>query len=63
MRTVELARRMHELFAAGITPPAVYAKKCARCSLYARCLPRTTSKSTSVERYFAAALHSEDIEA
>jgi CRISPR-associated exonuclease Cas4 len=63
MRTVELARRMHELFAAGITPPAVYAKKCARCSLYPRCLPRTTSKPTSVERYFAAALDSEDIEA
>ena len=47
-RTEELAGRMHELYSAGVTPPAVYAKKCDRCSLFDRCLPRTTSKRTSV---------------
>jgi CRISPR-associated exonuclease Cas4 len=55
-RTGELARRMHELYSLGVTPPAVYAKKCERCSLYDRCLPRTTSRRTAVERYMASAL-------
>ena len=55
-RTGELARRMHELYSLRVTPPAVYAKKCERCSLYDRCLPRTTSRRTAVERYMASAL-------
>jgi CRISPR-associated exonuclease Cas4 len=62
VRTGELARRMHQLYSAGTTPPAVYAKKCDRCSLYERCLPRTISKRTSVERYLARALRGEDVE-
>jgi len=61
-RTEELARRMHELYAAGVTPPAVYAKKCDRCSLYGRCLPRAVSKRASVKRYLARALRDEDVE-
>jgi CRISPR-associated exonuclease Cas4 len=61
-RTEELARRMHELYAAGVTPSAVYAKKCDRCSLYGRCLPRAISKRASVKRYLARALRSEDVE-
>lgn len=36
-----LACRMHELFAAGITPPAVKGAKCKRCSLVDACLPET----------------------
>jgi CRISPR-associated exonuclease Cas4 len=60
-RTEELARRMHQLYAAGTTPPAVYAKKCDRCSLYERCLPRSISKRTSVQRYLARALRDEDM--
>jgi len=61
-RTEELARRMHELYAAGVTPPAVYAKECDRCSLYGRCLPRAISKRASVKRYMARALRDEDVE-
>jgi CRISPR-associated exonuclease Cas4 len=56
VRTGELSRRMHELYSLRLTPPAVYAKKCERCSLYDRCLPRTTSGRTPVERYMASAL-------
>jgi CRISPR-associated exonuclease Cas4 len=55
-RTEGLARRMHELYAAGVTPSASYAKKCDRCSLYDRCLPRTISKRRTVAQYLANAL-------
>jgi len=61
-RTEGLARRMHELYATGVTPSAVYAKKCDRCSLYGRCLPRAISKRASVKRYMARALRPEDVE-
>src|SRR5258708_33234147 len=43
-QTEALARRMHDLYSAGTTPTAAYAKKCDNCSLYDRCLPRMTSK-------------------
>jgi CRISPR-associated exonuclease Cas4 len=55
-RTEGLARRMHELYAARITPPAVYEKKCENCSLKQRCMPALSGKPHSVARYFAAAL-------
>ena len=55
-RTTGLAGRMHELYVPDSRPAAVYAKKCESCSLYDRCLPRTTSKRTTVERYLASAL-------
>jgi CRISPR-associated exonuclease Cas4 len=60
-RTEELARRMHPLYWTGVTPAAVYAKKCENCSLYNRCLPRTTSKRAAVERYMASALKDVEI--
>jgi CRISPR-associated exonuclease Cas4 len=60
--TEDLARRMHELYAARITPPPVYAKKCERCSVYNRCLPRAPSKRGTVARYMASALRIEEIE-
>jgi CRISPR-associated exonuclease Cas4 len=59
-RTEGLARRMHELYAARVTPPAVDAKKCDRCSLYDRCLPRTASKRGVVKRYLARELGKEE---
>lgn len=52
--TEALVRRMHELWAAVVTPPPQYSKKCESCSLYNRCLPRVVSKG--VERYWARAL-------
>jgi hypothetical protein len=51
---------MHELYSARVTPPAVYAKKCEKCSLYDRCLPRTLSKFGSVKRYMARALRNDE---
>jgi CRISPR-associated exonuclease Cas4 len=53
--TEALARRMHELCRVGITPPAVYSKKCESCSLYDRCLPRMGPKRC-VQRYVEGAL-------
>ena len=53
--TEALTRRMHELYRAGVTPAAVYSKKCESCSLYNRCLPRMGPKK-SVRRYVAGAL-------
>jgi CRISPR-associated exonuclease Cas4 len=61
-RTEELARRMHELYSARVTPPAVYAKKCDRCSLYDRCLPRTASKRDAVKRYLARELRGGEVD-
>jgi CRISPR-associated exonuclease Cas4 len=60
-RTEELTGRMHQLYSTGVTPVAVYAKKCERCSLYDRCLPRTASKRAAVERYMASALKDVEI--
>jgi len=58
-RTEGLAARMHALYAARVTPSAAYAKKCERCSLYNRCLPRMASKRSGVARYMAGALKDE----
>jgi CRISPR-associated exonuclease Cas4 len=54
-RTEDLARRMHELYSARTTPPAVYAKKCESCSLMERCMPRMSTRG-DVERYLATAM-------
>lgn len=52
--TEETARRLHALFAAGRTPPAVYDKaKCERCSLLDVCKPKAGG---DVARYLAEAL-------
>lgn len=59
-QTEELARRMHQLYAARATPPAVYSKKCERCSLIGRCLPAAVSKRDAVKRYLARALRDEE---
>jgi CRISPR-associated exonuclease Cas4 len=61
IRTETLARRLHELYSARVTPPAVYAKKCDRCSLYDRCLPRPASKRGAVKRYIARELRAPEV--
>ena len=48
--TEALAKRMHELFEAGRTPPARLEPKCGNCSLKERCLPAVTGGG-SVARY------------
>lgn len=54
--TERLAARLHELIAAGVTPPAVYRKVCRSCSLVDLCLPRTTGKGPSARTYLAEML-------
>jgi len=53
--TERLAARLHELYAARITPKARYEKKCDSCSLYSICLPKTTGVS-SAQRYLKRAV-------
>ncbi len=60
-QTEDLARRMHELYAAQVTPPAEYEKKCENCSLIERCMPKLTSGRRDVARYMAAALRDMEI--
>ncbi len=60
-RTEALAKRMHELYAAGVTPQAVYEKKCEKCSLVERCMPKMSARRRDVTRYLATAL--KDVEA
>jgi CRISPR-associated exonuclease Cas4 len=53
-RTEALATRLHELYRARRTPPPVYSKKCARCSLERLCLPKQMERPRSLARYFAS---------
>jgi CRISPR-associated exonuclease Cas4 len=55
MLTRTLARRMHELYESGRTPPAVYEPKCDSCSLMGICMPRLVAKPPVVARYLARA--------
>lgn len=49
--TEALAKRMHELHKRGVTPGAVYARKCDRCSLIEICLPSVAGEHRSVASY------------
>lgn len=49
--TEVLAQRLHELYDAGVTPPAVYGKKCKSCSLLETCQPKATGSRTAAGRY------------
>jgi CRISPR-associated exonuclease Cas4 len=55
-QTESLAQRMHAMYAAGTTPPAVYESKCERCSLIERCMPKMSTRRRDVARYLATAL-------
>ncbi|HUI91144.1 MAG TPA: CRISPR-associated protein Cas4 [Chitinivibrionales bacterium] len=48
--TLAMSQRLHELISKGVTPPAVYEKKCDRCSLVDICVPKA-GKEKSVEKY------------
>jgi CRISPR-associated exonuclease Cas4 len=49
--TQGVAREFHELIAGGVTPKAVYSKKCDSCSMYELCLPKTVSKNRRINNY------------
>ena len=51
--TKDTARRLHELIKGGLTPMAVYEKKCDACSLYDVCKPKTAGRGVSVRTYVA----------
>lgn len=54
-RTESLARRLHELVAAGRTPPPKYGPKCRYCSLAGRCIPKLPP-GRSARQYVAETL-------
>lgn len=53
--TEAAAAGLHELIAAGKTPPPNYEKKCTKCSLFDLCLPQTTS-GKSARAYLASVI-------
>ncbi|MBZ0157749.1 MAG: CRISPR-associated protein Cas4 [Alphaproteobacteria bacterium] len=57
--TGEIARKVHELIASGITPAPAYSRKCESCSLLDLCLPKACGKSRSVSSYLLAAVEEE----
>ncbi len=50
-KTIETAEKMHAMFAAGVTPKAVYMKRCENCSMIDLCCPKTDCRSGMVDRY------------
>jgi CRISPR-associated exonuclease Cas4 len=58
--TERLCARMHDLFRSRVTPRAVYAAKCEKCSLLASCMPKSLAGTRTVERYLAGAMQRED---
>ncbi len=55
-QTERLALRLHELIAAGVTPPARYEKKCRGCSMISLCMPETAGAGRSARRYLDEAI-------
>jgi CRISPR-associated exonuclease Cas4 len=54
-RTTETAAaRLHELFAARETPPAVYGPKCEPCSMISLCLPKAATGRRRVWQYLSS---------
>jgi CRISPR-associated exonuclease Cas4 len=49
--TEHAAKRLHEMVAAGITPPAKREAKCDSCSLLNLCLPATAGARRSAQRF------------
>jgi CRISPR-associated exonuclease Cas4 len=50
-RTEKAARRFHALMESGVTPAAVYEKKCDNCSLFSACLPKQSTRLSGVGAY------------
>ena len=51
------AQKLHALISAGITPPAVYEKKCDNCSLFEQCLPKVSNRTKSAAKYLSEAMN------
>lgn len=61
-QTLEAAQQLHTLFDGGITPRACYEKKCDACSLYNRCLPKTTGLKKKIDLYLSKAFELPQLE-
>ena len=48
--------RLHKLVAEGITPPAIYEKKCDSCSLLNVCMPKTAGNRKSARKYLQSVI-------
>ncbi len=49
--TEQTARKIHEMFRLGITPPAVYTARCKSCSLIEYCLPKLGAEKNKASGY------------
>lgn len=58
--TGNYARRMHDLFCSGNTPPPIYKTHCRSCSLKDICLPKILAGHGSVQPYLNEMLGSPD---
>ena len=54
--TENIAKEVHSLIAAGITPAPVYEKHCASCSLIEKCMPKAFTRKLSVQHYLKRAI-------
>ena len=52
----QLAARLRALLAEALTPPAVWMRKCANCSLVDLCRPKTAGSGKSARRYLGQML-------
>jgi CRISPR-associated exonuclease Cas4 len=50
-KTADAARRLHQLVASGVTPPAVLKPRCQGCSLRQLCMPELLSRPSALENY------------
>lgn len=55
-QTEALTDRMRDLFEAGVTPSAVFEKRCLNCSLIDQCLPKTAGAKKSARSYLRRVL-------
>lgn len=55
--TESTSEKLHCLVNRGITPPAVYEKKCESCSLFSICLPKTAGRHKSASEYLSRMLN------
>lgn len=50
-KTIETARKLHEMISSGITPPPKDTKKCDACSFVSLCLPKVIEKKRMVSSW------------
>ncbi len=61
-KTEQAAQRLHELVAAGVTPPPVLKSRCRGCSLRELCLPETLSQAAGVGAYVQRLYQASELE-